>query len=63
MVSSTGALSLDKVPAKMVVIGAGVIGVELVRIFIWFLAIRLKMYIRHQKVMMQSVSQTLHISQ
>jgi len=33
VVSSTGALSLDKVPEKMVVIGAGVIGVELVRIF------------------------------
>lgn len=29
--SSTGALSLKKVPEKMVVIGAGVIGVELVR--------------------------------
>lgn len=29
VVSSTGALSLDKVPAKMVVIGAGVIGSEL----------------------------------
>lgn len=28
--SSTGALSLKKVPEKMVVIGAGVIGVELV---------------------------------
>ena len=30
MVSSTGALSLKEVPKKMVVIGAGVIGVELV---------------------------------
>ena len=30
VVSSTGALSLTKVPEKMVVIGAGVIGVELV---------------------------------
>lgn len=30
IVSSTGALSLKKVPEKMVVIGAGVIGVELV---------------------------------
>lgn len=30
MVSSTGALSLQKVPEKMIVIGAGVIGVELV---------------------------------
>ena len=28
--SSTGALSLKKVPEKLVVIGAGVIGVELV---------------------------------
>ena len=28
--SSTGALSLKKVPEKMIVIGAGVIGVELV---------------------------------
>lgn len=31
VVSSTGALSLKKVPEKMVAIGAGVIGVELVR--------------------------------
>lgn len=29
IVSSTGALSLDKIPDKMVVIGAGVIGLEL----------------------------------
>jgi dihydrolipoamide dehydrogenase len=29
IVSSTGALSLDKVPAKMIVVGAGVIGLEL----------------------------------
>lgn len=29
IVSSTGALSLKKVPEKMIVIGAGVIGVEL----------------------------------
>src|SRR5690606_36839215 len=29
IVSSTGALSLDKVPDKLVVIGAGVIGLEL----------------------------------
>jgi len=29
IISSTGALSLDKVPEKMVVVGAGVIGVEL----------------------------------
>ena len=32
VVSSTGALSLDKVPEKMIVIGAGVIGVELVSV-------------------------------
>lgn len=31
IVSSTGALSLKKVPEKMIVIGAGVIGLELVR--------------------------------
>ena len=31
VVSSTGALSLQAVPKKMIVIGAGVIGVELVR--------------------------------
>ena len=30
VVSSTGALSLEKVPEHMVLIGAGVIGVELV---------------------------------
>ena len=30
MVSSTGALSLEEVPDRMVVIGAGVIGLELV---------------------------------
>lgn len=30
IVSSTGALSLKKVPEEMIVIGAGVIGVELV---------------------------------
>ena len=30
IVSSTGALSLEKVPEKLVLIGAGVIGVELV---------------------------------
>jgi dihydrolipoamide dehydrogenase len=29
VVSSTGALALDKVPAKMIVVGAGVIGLEL----------------------------------
>ena len=28
--SSTGALSLEKVPERMIVIGAGVIGLELV---------------------------------
>lgn len=31
VVSSTGALSLSKVPESMIVIGAGVIGLELVR--------------------------------
>ena len=30
IVSSTGALSLKEVPEKMIIIGAGVIGVELV---------------------------------
>lgn len=30
VVTSTGALSLEKVPERMVVIGAGVIGLELV---------------------------------
>ena len=30
MISSTGALSLEQVPGRMVVIGAGVIGLELV---------------------------------
>ena len=30
VVSSTGALSLERVPERMVVIGAGVIGLELV---------------------------------
>lgn len=33
IVSSTGALSLKQVPKKLVVIGAGVIGLELVRKF------------------------------
>jgi dihydrolipoamide dehydrogenase len=32
IVSSTGALSLKKVPEKMIVIGGGVIGLELVLI-------------------------------
>ena len=32
IVSSTGALSLDKVPPRMLLIGAGVIGLELVRL-------------------------------
>ena len=31
IISSTGALSLNRVPEKMILIGAGVIGVELVR--------------------------------
>ena len=30
--SSTGALSLKKVPERMLIIGAGVIGLELVRL-------------------------------
>ena len=34
IVSSTGALSLKKVPEKMVLIGAGVIGLELVSCYI-----------------------------
>ena len=29
IISSTGALSLDKVPERMILIGAGVIGLEL----------------------------------
>ena len=33
VVSSTGALSLKKVPESIVMIGGGVIGLELVRIF------------------------------
>ena len=33
IVSSTGALSLKKVPEKMLIIGAGVIGLELVSQF------------------------------
>jgi pyruvate/2-oxoglutarate dehydrogenase complex dihydrolipoamide dehydrogenase (E3) component len=36
VVSSTGALSLKKVPEKMIVIGAGVIGLELVCYFLNF---------------------------
>lgn len=40
--SSTGALSLKKVPEEMIVIGAGVIGVELVSITsVWFSVARL----------------------
>lgn len=38
IVSSTGALSLKKVPEKLVVIGAGVIGVELVKCDLPFIA-------------------------
>jgi hypothetical protein len=37
IISSTGALSLSAVPKKLVVIGAGVIGLELVRLFICFI--------------------------
>ena len=38
IISSTGALSLNRVPEKMILIGAGVIGVELVSIqcMLWF---------------------------
>ena len=36
VVSSTGALSLSAVPKKLIVIGAGVIGLELVRLFVSF---------------------------
>ena len=32
VVTSTGAISLDKVPKKMVVIGGGIIGLEMVRV-------------------------------
>ena len=32
IISSTGALSLNRVPEKMILIGAGVIGVELVSV-------------------------------
>ena len=35
IVSSTGALALKAVPEKMIVIGAGVIGLELVRDFVF----------------------------
>ena len=35
IVSSTGALCLKTVPEKMIVIGAGVIGLELVRFFLY----------------------------
>ena len=37
IVTSTGALSLKKVPEKMLVIGGGVIGLELVFLFFRFL--------------------------
>ena len=36
IVSSTGALSLSQVPKKLIVIGAGVIGLELVSLFVCF---------------------------
>jgi pyruvate/2-oxoglutarate dehydrogenase complex dihydrolipoamide dehydrogenase (E3) component len=45
VVSSTGALSLSAVPKKLVVIGAGVIGLELVRLFIcasFFMVLKVK---------------------
>ena len=39
IVSSTGALSLSAVPKKLVVIGAGVIGLELVSYFVRFFSL------------------------
>ena len=39
IISSTGALSLNRVPEKMILIGAGVIGVELVSTFLLVMAI------------------------
>ena len=39
IISSTGALSLNRVPEKMILIGAGVIGVELVSTFLLVIAI------------------------
>lgn len=36
VVSSTGALSLTEVPKRLVLIGAGVIGLELVRLTLLF---------------------------
>ena len=39
IISSTGALSLNRVPEKMILIGAGVIGVELVSTFLSVMAI------------------------
>ena len=38
IISSTGALSLNRVPEKMILIGAGVIGVELVSTFLSVMA-------------------------
>lgn len=37
IVSSTGALCLEEVPKELIIIGAGVIGVELVREWFYFL--------------------------
>ena len=34
-VSSTGALSLPKVPESIIVIGAGVIGLEMASVYAW----------------------------
>ena len=39
IVSSTGALSLKQVPESMVVIGAGVIGLELVNLLVSYFEI------------------------
>ena len=46
IVSSTGALSLKQVPEKLVVIGAGVIGVELVSLGFFFFSVLEFLYIQ-----------------
>lgn len=35
LITSTGALSLEEVPKKMIVIGGGIIGLEMVRLFLF----------------------------
>ncbi len=45
--SSTGALSLKQVPEKMIVIGAGVIGVELVNCLPTYLCLMLTYLFAH----------------